>query len=208
MPADLDSVALGDLLARARAGDEAARSDLISRSQRRLEVLARKMLRGFPTVHRWEQTLDVLQSSMIRLIRALESVTPGTTREFFGLAAEQIRRELLDLARHYQGPHGHAHHYRSGVIEKNADGDKKAAEVPERPEDSAELDRWAAFHVAVEQLPTEEREVVMLSFYHGWTQAQIAELFGVDQRTIRRWWAAAGMKLQTALHGKVPEVGG
>ena len=28
----------------------------------------------------------------------------------------------------------------------------------------------------------------MLTFYHGWTQAEIAELFQVDERTIRRRW--------------------
>jgi DNA-directed RNA polymerase specialized sigma24 family protein len=37
-----------------------------------------------------------------------------------------------------------------------------------------------------EQLPAQERGVVSLMFYHGWTQPQIAELFQVDQRTIRR----------------------
>ena len=31
---------------------------------------------------------------------------PDSTRAFFGLAAEQMRRELLDLARHYYGPEG------------------------------------------------------------------------------------------------------
>ena len=57
---------------------------------------------------------------------------------------------------------------------------------------------------AVERLPVEEREVFMLAFYHGWTQAQIAELFGVDERTVRRRWRAAGEKLHAALGGELP----
>ena len=35
----------------------------------------------------------------------------------------------------------------------------------------------------MDQLPIEEQEVVGLTFYNGWTQAQIADLFGVDERT-------------------------
>lgn len=47
-----------------------------------------------------------------------------------------------------------------------------------------ELERWAAFHEAVGRLPAEPREVFGLAFYHGWTQRQTAELFGVDERTV------------------------
>jgi RNA polymerase sigma factor (sigma-70 family) len=48
----------------------------------------------------------------------------------------------------------------------------------------------SAFHAAVEQLPDAEREVVELTFYHGLTQPEIAELLGVDERTVRRRWRA------------------
>lgn len=198
-PEDLDSVALGNLLNRARCGDDEAREELVKRSQRRLELLARKMLRSYPTVHRWEETLDVLQNSVIRLLRALQEVTPKTTREFFGLAAEQIRRELIDLTRHYQGPEGQARHHHSGIIE---DSQGRVPDIAESSSDVNELERWAAFHLAVEKLPLEEREVFMLSFYHGWTQARIAELFEVDERTIRRRWKSAGEKLQAVLAGQ------
>jgi DNA-directed RNA polymerase specialized sigma24 family protein len=47
----------------------------------------------------------------------------------------------------------------------------------------------------------------MLVFYHGWTQPRIAELLGVDERTVRRRWRAAGRVLHTALGGSVPELG-
>jgi RNA polymerase sigma factor (sigma-70 family) len=44
----------------------------------------------------------------------------------------------------------------------------------------------------------QEREVVGLIFYHGWTQAQTAELFGVDERTVRRRWRSALGKVREA----------
>src|SRR5438105_15135958 len=92
---------LNDLLAKAKAGDSTARNDLIRRCSARLELLTRKMLKSYPAVRRWEETGDVFQNAAVRLVRALNAVTPTNTREFFGLAAEQIRRELIDLARHY-----------------------------------------------------------------------------------------------------------
>ena len=101
-------------LERMRAGDLAAREEMLRRLSARLERLARKMLRRYPRVQRWTDTEDVLQNALLRLLRALEQVQPGSMREFFGLAAEQMRRELLDLAKHFHGPLGvganHASH--------------------------------------------------------------------------------------------------
>src|SRR5205814_1741572 len=102
----LDTNFLTDRLGRSRAGDPEALNELLSAYWGRLERLARKMLGRFPDVRRVTETGDVLQNALVRLVRALERVEVGSTRDFFGLAAEQMRRELLDLARHYYGPNG------------------------------------------------------------------------------------------------------
>ena len=60
----------------------------------------------------------MLQNSLIRLLRALDAVTPQSTRKL-GWPQNKFDRELLkDVARHYQGPLGHARHHQSGVVEK------------------------------------------------------------------------------------------
>lgn len=192
---------LNDLLARAKAGDENARNELIRRCSNRLELLTRKMLRNYPSVRRWEETGDVFQNAAVRLVRALNAVTPTNTREFFGLAAEQIRRELIDLARHYRGPMGHGRNLLDPLTPDLSGG--RAAFDPPAPV-ADDLDRWTALHEAVTKLPAEEREVFMLSFYHGWTQPEIATLFQVDERTIRRRWQAASVRLGEMLGGKLP----
>jgi RNA polymerase sigma-70 factor (ECF subfamily) len=179
-----------------RSGDAAAQDELLRRIGDRLERLARKMIKGFPQVRRWTETLDVVQNATLRLLRALEQVRPDSTRAFFGLAAEQIRRELLDLARHFRGPHGVGANHASQVL--LAEGN--AVPEPVAPADPPdELDRWCAFHEAVEKLPVDEREVLGLVFYHGWTQAQVAELFQVSERTVRRWWESAMVRLHDSL---------
>jgi RNA polymerase sigma factor (sigma-70 family) len=172
-------------LERMRSGDKTAKDELLKGVGARLEKLARKMLRKYPHVRRWTETGDVLQNALIRLLRALESIQPKTTRDFFNLAAVQIRRELIDMARHFYGPQGSAAHHESGRFDSLGppqDGDH-------------DLEFWTTFHNAVETLPAEEREVVSLIFYHGWQQQQVADLFHVNTRTIRRWWQSALVKL-------------
>jgi RNA polymerase sigma-70 factor (ECF subfamily) len=182
---------------RIRAGDRSARDEMLRAAHARLERLARKMLRRFPAVSRWEESGDLLQNAVLRLLRALEDVEPTSVRGFFGLAAEQMRRELLDLARRYRtrpvcGP--------SHAAGPDGSDSGVAAPEPSAPaEDPYDLDKWCAFHEAVERLPVEQREVMGLIFYHGWTQAEVAEHLGLSKRTVQRHWAAAMLKLHALL---------
>jgi RNA polymerase sigma-70 factor (ECF subfamily) len=181
---------------RMRAGDQAAADELFRRVGDRLERLARKMLRGFPAVQRWEQTPDVLQNASLRLLRALREVRPDSTRKFFTLAGKHLRYELLDLKRHY-GPMNVVHHT-DGV----ADHSGTPAHEPMDPAPSLDdLEKWCEFHRQIDELPEEEREVVDLHFYQGLTKAEAAEILGVHVRTIQRLWNAA---LQRLRRGDMP----
>ncbi len=89
-----------------RQGDREARDALLACAGDRLLKLTRKMLRLSADVRRWEQTDDVFQNAMMRLYRSLEQIELVDARHFYHVAALQIRRELIDLARRYQGVHG------------------------------------------------------------------------------------------------------
>jgi RNA polymerase sigma-70 factor (ECF subfamily) len=195
-----DTLRLHIYLDRLRAGDPGGAEALLRATCARLERLAIKMLRGFPNVQRWADADDVLQGALVRLLRTLQTLRPESRRDFVNLAAVHIRRELLDLARHYRN---RLDHPAGGPADSsNADPLVQASDRA----DAADLDLWSAFHEEVDRLPAEEREVLTLRFYHGWTQEQIAELFGVDERTVRRRWRSACMSLSTALGGRLPDV--
>jgi RNA polymerase sigma-70 factor (ECF subfamily) len=68
---------------------------------------------------------------------------------------------------------------------------------------SGELERWRAFHEAVERLPDHEREVVALRYYHGWPVQQVAESLRISERTVIRRWQAALWRLAGEL-GRAP----
>jgi DNA-directed RNA polymerase specialized sigma24 family protein len=46
---------------------------------------------------------------------------------------------------------------------------------------------------------------VGLIYYHGWTQAHVAELFQVNVRTVRRWWESVLVELRRMLKGASDE---
>ncbi|HEV8068449.1 MAG TPA: sigma-70 family RNA polymerase sigma factor [Planctomycetaceae bacterium] len=181
------------------AGDVAARDRLLDRAGQRLLALTRRMLRGYPHLRRWEQTDDVFQSAVLRLYRSLGDVRPDSIGQFFGLAATQIRRTLIDLARHHFGPEGAArrHHSEGGAPHQStAGGDSGPARADERPET---LDAWARFHEAVEALPRDERDVFSVIWYGEATQKESAELLGVTERTIQRRLVRARLLLYESL---------
>ncbi len=150
------------------------------------------MLRQFPKVRRWSETDDVLQAALLRLNRALEAVKPTHAGEFYSLAAVQIRRELLDLAKRYQGPHGLGANlqtrFDSKVLEQNPDDGE--------PDN---LEAWSRFHESVDLLPEEQRAVVDLLWYEGFSQPEAAQLLGISLATLKRRWASARIRLCAGL---------
>jgi RNA polymerase sigma-70 factor (ECF subfamily) len=192
-------------LDRLRAGDESARQELLACACQRLVRLTRKMLRSYARVRRWEETDDVFQNATLRLYRALGEVCPTGPADFFRLAALNIRRELLDLARHYYGPRGLGAHHESAA-RPDSPGDSASDEEPASPSTGPDqLAAWAEFHEKVERLPDEEREVFDLLWYQELSQAEAASLLGVSERTIKRRWQSARLNLHQALDGVLPD---
>lgn len=191
-----------ELLQQFNRGDNQALDRLIHQSCRRLENLTSHMLRGYPALRRWVETGDVLQNSLVRLLRALEQVQPDSARHFLSLATLQIRRELVDLARHYFGPAGLAANQQSrggGDSER-----RQAEELADLSHEPSTLAQWCELHEQLTSLPEKEREVVELLFYHGISQTDAAEVLGISVRTVQRHWHSALAILHRTLRGQWP----
>jgi RNA polymerase sigma factor (sigma-70 family) len=204
MTAENQTVLIEGWIARLKDGDDQARKELLNCACDRLTRLARKMLRGFQRVKRWEATDDVVQNALMRLYRTLAEVQPASAVEFYRLAATNIRRELLDLAKHYYGPQGLGANY--ATIEGNPNQKVGIAERAGAPsEDGGRFEAWAKFHEQVEQLADEDKEVFDLLWYQHLSQAEAAQLLDISERTVKRRWASARLKLHEALGGQSPE---
>jgi RNA polymerase sigma-70 factor (ECF subfamily) len=196
---------LQDLIEQMNAGDQAARNQVMAHACERLRCLARKMLhQDFGRLRDREQTDDVLNGALLRLHRALDApeVRPSTPADFFRLATVQLRRELLDLARHYFAP-GRPRPVGPGPAEAadSADNLWPAADPSQTTYNPERLQAWRELHQQITALPTEEREVFELLWYQELTQAEAAAVLGVSVPTVKRRWLQARLLLQEALGG-------
>ena len=196
-------------IARLGRGDDSALDEILVFFEERLVRLVRRMLRSYPDVRRMEETGDVLQNATLRLNRALRARAMGGdrgalhTRDFLGLAALQIRRELIDLAKHY----------RSGAVlappvGEGRGGGEDSDRVHEKIDcstwDPDRLSEWTEFHQQVAILPDRPREIFDLLWYQGMSQAEAAKLLGVDVRTVKSRWQDARLRLNAAMRGRRP----
>ena len=200
------TVAIQRCIERLNAGDPEVRGELIHIAFARLQRMAKKMKHDFDRVGRWEQTDDILQNASLRLFDSLNSVEIADVRHFFRLAALQIRRELIDLCRHYHGPLGlGANHYTQKPVSPGEPSASPA--VFDRAEVSADpqhMQEWGEFHRCVGDLPDKEREVFDLVWYHELTQEEAAELLGISTRQVKRIWRSAKLLLHDRLQGEPP----
>ena len=199
MPEVSQQTMMQQLLSQAGSGDAAAIDALLRHNCDRLTLLTRRMLGDFQRVRRWAETADVLQNALIRLMGALRDVKPKSARDFLALATLQIRRELIDLARQYYGPHGIGANFDSQGAQGSPGPPVEKADLSHEP---GSLAQWSELHQHIDALPEEEREVVGLVFYQGMSQAEAAEVLNVSLRTVQRRWHAALCKLHRVWHGE------
>jgi RNA polymerase sigma-70 factor (ECF subfamily) len=170
-------------LDRRREGQDPSLDELCRLCQDQIRHLVRPRLRRFPAVRREEDTTDIANEALVRLLAALPKVCPPTSLELNRFLAEIIRRVLLD----------HAKSIRRRALPAVAGG-----EVPCSPEDTdhpLDLDLMAAFHAYVEGLPAEERILFDLLYYRGLTTAAAAELLGIPATTLKRRWVRARLRV-------------
>jgi RNA polymerase sigma factor (sigma-70 family) len=196
-------------LARWNEGDRRARDELIRHTCGRLRRLAQRMLRDYQRVKQFEQTDDVFQTALLRLHKALEDVRPPSLADYYRLAGVQVRRVLIDLARHYFGPQGMGRHWQpTGEPAGSTAGDRAPAyEAQQSTFDPARLADWSEFHRRVEDLPDEERQAFDLLWYQELPQADAAALLGISTATLRRRWLSARLRLREALKDHLPPLG-
>ena len=178
---ELHTTHMHGLVLRMRQDDAEAADLLIRAAVGRMEALARHELRHSPVIRRWHEVEDVLQNALLRLQRALRHALPDSMRDFHRLAAEMIRREMIDLARQLRGPCGLA------ANTESRDAEEPAAVV----EGAEELETWAALHEEAGHLPEKQAEVFRLRFYNGLTNREIAELLGVEEETVGQTYRRA-----------------
>lgn len=201
-PDDGVDAALAAGLERLAAGDPAARDQILDAVSDRLRALAHRMLARFPRVRRWEETDDLFQNAALRLHRTLGQMQLTDPRSVLALAATEVRRELLDLARKHSGPMSYAANHGTNVIPGGAGRDERHVDHAATTDEP--LDRWSAFHAAIDALDDGHREIFHMVWYLGCDQRTIARVLGCSVRTVKSRWAEAREAVRLRLDGAAP----
>ena len=163
----------------AQAGDPTAADQLLPLVYEELRKLAARKMAGESPGQTLQPTA-LVHEAWLRLSQ--QSHARWQNREhFYAMAAEVMRRILVDRARRRQArKHG-------GQLERvNLD----AVELPEFGNDAVILH----VHEALERLAAEDSEkaqVVKLRFFVGLENAEVATLLGVSEKTVQRHWTFA-----------------
>jgi RNA polymerase sigma factor (TIGR02999 family) len=108
---------------------------------------------------------------------------------FFRSAALAMRRILVESARRKRR--------RSSALQSNLERDEPMKNAAETPEDR--LLRIDETLKKLEQQDPESARVVILKFFGGLTNREVAESLGVTERTVERQWAYAKSTLLTMI---------
>jgi RNA polymerase sigma factor (sigma-70 family) len=184
------TVQLQGLIDRAKAGDRAARRDLLDRACGRLRRLAAKIFhQSFPALEARHELDSVVHETWLRLAQALEAASPPTVVDFFRLAAHKIRQVLLDMA----------DRHRRQVAREAVGLTGVGGAPPDGTYDPARLAEWTEFHRKVDELPADQREVFELHHYMGLPQAEVARLLDLHPRKVSYLWIEATERLAAGM---------
>lgn len=136
-------------------------------------------------------TTMLVHEAFLRLVAA-QSLQLDDRRHFLGYAAKAMRHLIVDLAREHRA-------LRRGGDLEHVTLDTLAAEAlpPAGPDEQVLAVHEALGRLAV--LDAEAAEVVELRYFAGYTEAEIAELQGLSERTVRRRWDRARAWLEAEL---------
>ncbi len=179
-----------ELMARVKAGDETALSDLYDRFAGTLNALALRVLRDSADaeevvqevfLHAWNRaaTYDPTRSSVstwLVLVTRSRSIDRLRTRQVVDRTHDQVRHQ------------------------------KRLHESPKASANVQDMDRRRRMHAALAGLPEEQRRVLELAYYGGMTQREIAQETGIPLGTVKTRTLLAMKKLRVELREELGDL--
>lgn len=176
-------------------GDPEALDRLLPLVYDELRVLARSQLRSENPAHTLSATA-LVHEAYLRLCDR-EQLTPGDRRHFFAIAAQSMRRVLIDYAR------ARNRKKRGGGVNPTT-LDELAFLTDEAADELLSLDDALG---RLAQANARAAQVVEQRFFAGLTLEETANVLGVSMKTVQRDWilARAWLRKEIALELATPE---
>jgi RNA polymerase sigma factor (TIGR02999 family) len=179
---------LTTLLACARAGDKDAAGAAYGVLYDELRRLARAKLRPHQSMTMLDTT-SLVHESYLRLVGA-QALPVEDRHHFFAYAARVMRSVIVDFAR------ARAAERRGGEAEHLVLDTVLSAQVAAPETDVLRIHEALG---VLEQADERLARIVEMRYFGGLSEAEIAEMLGVSERTVRRDWEKARLLLRAAL---------
>jgi RNA polymerase sigma factor (TIGR02999 family) len=184
---------LTDLIVLSQAGDKTAEAELVAAVYPELRRLARRYLSAERKAHTL-QTTELIHEAWLRLF-GTSAVSVQNRNHLVALMATQMRRALVDYARHRNAAKGPGAAVRVALTDVEA-----GAARPD--EDVLAIDEALT---ALEAVDARVSKVVELRFFGGLREDEAATALGVSVSTLKRDWAFARAWLYDRLAGDGPD---
>ena len=170
-----------ELMLRVKAGDRAAFEEIYR--------LYRKPLSNYFTRLCWNRAIveDLLQEAFLRLWRAAPGYEP----------AARVATYVFRVAHNLFVNEAARRREKALGEEDRPGGDDPASDLHRR-------ETREAVRKAVEALPEGERECLTLSEFHGFKYAEIADILGIPEGTVKSRMHGAVRRLRESLRGLEP----
>jgi RNA polymerase sigma-70 factor (ECF subfamily) len=189
------SSVLGPLLAKARAGDTAARDELFARCRSYVNLVARTQ------VESWMRTKvdasDLVQQTMLEAYRGFPQFEGGSEGEWLAWLRKILSHNTQDFIRRMRTEK------RGGAKEiplQQGDDSEGFFHDPASPDETPSQmltgrEREIALAQAIERLPEDYREVILLRNLQRLAFDDVAERMGRTRGAVQMLWARAIQKL-------------
>jgi len=192
---------LVELLARARAGDEAAGEELFERCRNYVSLLARVQ------VESWLQAKvdasDLVQQTLLEAYRGLADFRGKSEGEWLAWLKQILTHNTTDFVRHYKGT-AKRQIRREVPIDVPGDGSTFFRRDPSDPGESPSqlvMQHENAIELAdaVSRLSEDHQEVILLRNVQRLSFSEVAERMGRSRPAVQMLWLRALKKLKEGL---------
>jgi len=191
-----------ELLARARGGDDAARDELFARCRSYVGLVARAQIEG--RLRAKVDASDLVQQTLLEAHRGLKNFRGGTEEEWLGWLRKILAHNATDFIRRYRtaGKRQIGREVPLHVSPPGASGSffRDPADPGETPSQLLlQHERELEVAEAIERLPEDYREVVMLRNLQRLPFNEVAERMGRSRPAVQMLWLRALRQLEGML---------
>ncbi len=169
-----------DLMARVAAGDREAFAALIRRHQDYVQRLAYRF------TGRWDAAEDLAQDAFLRVFRAARTYRPSAAFSTW------LYRLVLNLCRDWR---------RAKAYREYVPVDSQQPVAPPPPDAAERAETAGAVRAAVDALPDNQREALILHRYAELSHRQIAEVMQKSESAVESYLVRAYANLRQSLAG-------